>query len=184
MKATDNGSLIKVPDCDIEIPGAGTISLNNLPNISDSKTASYNNEAIIGRSFPLYTYSHSGDRAISIQMHFFVIDPQDAERNLQYLRMIQSAAYPRQGGINGAPFTPPPVCKVRCGALLAGNPRSGESAQPLCCVLQSYSVNFPTEVVWHNETFCPFRFDVDTSWLVVYTSDDLPYQDRIVRSGR
>ena len=183
MKATNDGSLATIPDCKIIIPGAGTIMLNNLPSISDSKTAIYNNEAIIGRSFPLYTYSHSGDRAISMQLHFFIVDQYDANKNLTYLRWIQSAVYPREGS-NGAPFTPPPVCQITCGSLLAGNPSSGGSAQPLCCVLQSYNVKFPEEVAWHGNTFCPFRFDVDTSWLVVYTSDDLPFQSRIVSSGR
>lgn len=184
MKATNDGSLAPIPSCTINIPSAGTIELNNLPDISDSKSAVYNNEAIIGRSFPLYTYSHSGDRSISIQLHFFVVDKNDAQKNLGYLRWLQSAVYPRDGGQNGAPFTPPPICQIKCGSLLAGNPQSGSSSQPLCCVLQSYSVKFPTEVAWHEETFCPFRFDVDTSWLVVYTSNDLPFQDRIVSSGR
>ena len=66
MKATNNGSLVTVPDCEIKIPGAsfngsdyGVIPLNNLPDISDAKTAVYNGENIIGRSFPLYTYSYS-----------------------------------------------------------------------------------------------------------------------------
>jgi hypothetical protein len=179
MKATNNGSLVTLPAMSIFIPGAGTISLKSLPDISDSKAAVYNNEAIIGRSFPLYTYSHSGDRNLSIQLHFFVVDPADAATNLGYLRMIQSAVYPREG----SPFLPPPVCQITFGYLLAGNP-SGAAPTPLCCVLQSYSVKFPTEVAWQEQTFCPFRFDVDTSWLVVYTSSDLPYQSRIVTSGR
>ena len=180
MKATNNGSLAPINNCTINIPGAGNIILNNLPDISDSKTAIYNNEAIIGRSFPLYTYSHSGDRTISMQLHFFVVDQSDILTNLKYLRWIQSAVYPRQGD-GSAPFTPPPVCQLQCGSLLGD--------QPLCCVLQSYSVKFPTEVAWDanasgKSTFIPFRFDMDTSWLAVYTSSDLPYQDRIVSSGR
>jgi hypothetical protein len=179
MKATNNGSLVDIPQCQITIAGR-TITLKSLPDISDSKSAIYNNEAIIGRSFPLYTYSHSGDRSLNIQLHFFVVDPADAKTNLGYLRLIQSAVYPRPG----APFLPPPVCQLSIGYLLSGNPDGGEKPQPLCCVLQSYSVKFPTEVAWQADTFCPFRFDVDTSWLVVYTSSDLPYQNRIMTSGR
>lgn len=188
MKATNNGSLAPLSKCTISIPvGNGpsqVIYLNNLPDISDSKSAVYNNEAIIGRSFPLYTYSHSGDRAISMQLHFFVVDKDDSNKNLSYLRLLQSAVYPREGSQNGAPFVPPPICQITCGSLLSGNPKNGISAQPLCCVLQSYNVKFPTEVVWDQNSFCPFRFDVDTSWLVVYTSNDLPFQERIVESGR
>ena len=183
MKATNNGSLTRLPRCTIAIPNAGPIILNNLPDITDSKDAIYNNEAIIGRSTPLYTYSHSGDRSIGIQMHFFVVDKGDAEKNLEYLRWIQSALYPRPSDGN-YPFVPPVVCQITCGSLLSGNPAEKESSQPLCCILKSYSVKFPTEVAWDEETFCPFKFDVETSWIVVYASDDLPFQDRIVKSGR
>lgn len=182
MKATNYGSLRVIPDCYILIPnykgenGDGKINLRSLPGISDSKQAVYNNEAIIGRSFPFYTYSHSADRQIHMQVHFYVTDRKDVGRNLEDLRAIQSAVYPRPGE-GGAPFMPPPICQIRCGQLLAKN-------DPLCVVLQSYSVKFPEEVIWDETTFCPFKFDVDTSWLTVYTSADLPYQDRIISSGR
>jgi hypothetical protein len=193
MKATINGSLNPVPDCMIVIPTSGrgkqqgfdALYFNNLPDISDSKSAVYNNEGIIGRSFPLYTYSHSADRSINIQLHFFVIEPGDGARNLAYLRLIQSCVYPRKGR-GGAPYTPPPVCRIRCGDLLA---TQGEA---VCAVLQSYSVKFPTDVAWDDrpdpstgqQSYCPYRFDVDTSWLAVYTSSDLPYQRRIIQLGR
>lgn len=175
-KATQSGRLNPVPKCSIFIPGAGTIALNNLPDISDSKSAVYNNEGIIGRSFPLYTYSHSADRQLNIQLHFFVIDPSDADKNLTDLRKIQSAVYPRQGD-GCAPYKPPPVCRIRCGDLLG--------IGGICAILQSYSVRFPTEVAWYEKTnYCPYRFDVDTSWLVVYSSESLPYQNQIVAFGR
>jgi len=176
MKATNNGSLAPVPNCTIDIPKAGIIRLNNLPDISDSKDAIYNTEAIIGRSTPLYTYSHSGDRSISIQLHFFLVNKEDAEKNLEYLRWIQSALYPREGS-GGSPFIPPVICQIKCGSLLS-------KSTPLCCILKSYSVKFPTEVAWSETNFCPFKFDVETSWIVVYTSNDLPFQSRIVQSGR
>lgn len=184
MKATTSGNLNRINDCKITIPGTGQdggigeIIMRSLPEISDGKQASYNSENIMGRSFPLYTYSHSGDRSIGLQIHFFIINDSDAGQNIRDLRKIQSAVYPRPG-TGGAPYMPPPVCTIQCGKLL------GE--QPLCVVLQSYSVKFPTEVAWYegeDGTFCPFRFDVDTSWIVVYTSSDLPYQSRIVSSGR
>ncbi len=182
MKATNSGKLNEIPDCIIKIPGAGgggldgEIKLNNLPDISDSKSAVYNTEAIMGRSFPLYTYSHSADRTINLQLHFFIVNPGDGDRNLAYLRMIQSAVYPRDGIKTGTPYQPPPVCQLKCGKLLAD--------QELCVILQSYSVKFPTDVAWEENSFCPFRFDVDTNWLVVYTSIDLPFADRIASSGR
>lgn len=187
-KATINGKLSEIADCQIVIPGAGPtnpynssrrdpgiIKMNNLPDISEGKSAVYNNESIMGRSFPLYTYSHSSDRTISIQIHLFITKPGDGRRNLNYLRMIQSATYPREKQ-GGASYLPPPVCTIKCGNLLAD--------QPLCVLLQSYNVKFPPDVAWEEETYCPYKFDIDTSWLVVYSSDDLPDQSRIVESGR
>lgn len=182
MKATNTGSLNPISDCSIFIPGcgdelnAGLIELNNLPDISDSKDAVYNSEAIIGRSTPLYTYSHSGDRTISIQIHLYVVDKGDAERNLTYLRWIQSALYPRIGD-KSTPFTPPVICQIKCGSLLAKD-------EPLCCFLKQYNVKFPTDVAWEEETFCPYKLDIDTTWTVVYSSENLPFQKRIVKSGR
>jgi len=170
------GDLNPIENCELIIPNAGTITLNNLPEISDSKSAVYNNEAIMGRSFPLYTYHYSNDRSINIQFHFFVTKKEDATENLNDLRKIQSAVYPREGEEGGAPFKPPVICKFECRQLLADG--------PLCMVLQQYSVKFPTDVAWDEETYCPYRFDVDTNWLVVYTSDRLPNQDQIIKSGR
>lgn len=179
MKATTNGKLNYIPDCYISIPGFGNpITLKSLPDISDGKQASYNSENIMGRSNPMYTYSHSGDRNISMQLHFFITEEGDALKNLNTLRQLQSALYPREGK-GGAPYMPPCVCTIKCGNLL--------SDDPLSVVLQSYSVKFPTEVAWwegEEGQYCPYRFDVDTSWLVVYRSSDLPYANRIFNTGR
>jgi hypothetical protein len=175
MKSTTKGKLNEIYQCYINI-GSETITLNNLPDISDTKSAVYNQEGIIGRSFPLYTYSHSADRTINMQLHFFVVEKGDAARNLSDLKKLQSAVYPRDGAGSGTPYQPPVICKIFCNKLLAD--------EALCAVLQSYSVKFPTEVAWDEETFCPFRFDVDTNWLVVYTSSNLPDNTRIIQSGR
>ena len=191
MKATQTGSLnpltSKYGKCRITFgkdyygeettSSLRTIVFDNLPDISDTKSTVYNNEGVIGRSLPLYTYSHSGDRNINIQMHFFVVDEADEWRNLHNLRLIQSAAYPQKGD-GQLPYKPPQICKIRCGELLAAE------GEPICAALQSYSVRFPTEVAWSEDNFCPYRFDVDTSWLVVYSSEDLPYSSRIIWEGR
>lgn len=175
MKATQaGGDLIPINNCYIMVPGTGEpITFKILPEISDQKSAAYNDEPIIGRAFPLKTYSHSENRSISIQLHFVTIKRNDVETNLSNLRKIQSAVYPRSGG--GASFVPPPVCKIKCGEILA--------KRELCCVLRSYSVKFPTNVVWDEEKLLPMKFDVDTTWEVVYKNSDLPGNDRIVDLG-
>jgi hypothetical protein len=178
--ATISGGKLKpLHDCYVIVPTNGgdfKITLNNLPDITDSKSASYNDETVIGRSSPLKTYSQSDNRTISMQIHMIVSSPEQVGLNLAYLRALQSAVYPRDG-FNGAPFVPPPICRIKCGKLLADY---GE----LCVILKSYSVKFPTEVSWDEGTFVPFKFDVDTNWDVVYKSSDLPGQDRIFMLGR
>lgn len=177
MKATSSrGTLQTLPNCYLNIPSFGPIAFNNLPDIGDSKNAVYDSTPIIGRSSPLHSYHYSDTRTISLTMHFFVLSQGDAEYNLSALRAIQSCAYPRQGGSGGAPFAPPEICSVRCGDLLA--------KQDLCVVMQSYNVKWPTDVVWDESNMCPYRFDVDTNWWVVYSSDKLPFNTDIITSGR
>lgn len=186
-----DGSLNEIAECSITVPAGFTeiiIFLDNLPDITDSKSASYKDESIIGRSSPIKTYANSQTRIISMQLHFFVTEPSDLTGSpifdpfgtdlslLEKLRVLQSAVYP-QTGVTGLPFVPPPVCRIRCGQLLS---KTGE----LCVVLRSYSVKFPTDVAWDEETFTPFKFDVSLTWDVVYTSLDLPGQDRILKLGK
>lgn len=174
------GALVPIKDCYIAIPIGGsrefTLTFKVLPEISEQKTVSYNDEQVIGRASPLKTYAQSDNRTLSVQIHMVVSEASDIEYNLTALRAIQSAAYPREGQ-NGAPFVPPPVCRIKCGRLLS-------EGSELCVILKSYSVKFPTEIAWDEDTFVPYKFDIDTSWDVVYKSSELPGQDRIFISGR
>lgn len=178
MKATTpDGSLRELEDCWIEVPpsaGGKQINMRILPEISDSKSAAYNDEPIIGRSFPLKTYSHSENRSISWTAHFIVCKSADIGRNLEELRMLEACVYPKNDGIS--PYEPPPVCKLYCGELLG--------MTPLCAVLKSYSVKFPTDVAWDDTGYLPYKFDVDMTWEVVYDSQDLPGAERIMGEGR
>jgi len=169
MKSTlPNGSLKAITDCYISIPRYKKIYMYILPDISDSKSAQYSDEAIIGRSSPFKTYSHSENRTISWTAYFMTTHDNpnrdgSAIMNLRNLRAIQSVTYPRD---KPAPYAPPPVCSIKCGSIL-GN-------EELCVVLRSYTVKFPTDVSWDEETLLPYKFSVDMSWDVVYQSDQLP----------
>lgn len=186
-KATlQGGNLSEIKDCYIkipkqrnfvELPGGfnGIIPMKILPDISDSKSASYNDEAIIGRSFPMKTFSHSENRAISWTAYFMVCKEEDIQNNLFYLRAIESAVYPRND-LGGAPYAPPPVCVLSCGELLA-------KSKEVCAILKSYSVKFDTTVPWDEATKLPYKFSVDMQWEIVYMSNNLPGQDRIFRGG-
>lgn len=182
MKATNNGELTYIPRCDIVIPYSGgnyVIPMRVLPDITDSHAFSYNNETIGGRSFPIKTASHGEDRTISMKVHFVILRSTDAQLNLRHLRALQGATYPRE--IPQHPYVPPPVCKIRCGSLLAGE----ETAGYLCAVLRSCSVSHQTDVAWyHTESdfsYVPYKMDVDLQWEVVYSSNKLPGQDKIMR---
>lgn len=189
MQATAPGGMLQPLDkCYIKIKSK-TIQFKSIPDISDQKSAEYTDEAVIGRASPMKTYSHSGKRTINLELYFYITEANDPTTNLENLRWIASACYPEDisggggpgapvqaNGQGGVPFIPPPVCKLRCGDLLA--------TQDLCVVLMSYSVKFPRDVAFDEDTYCPWFFQVSTSWEVVYKSSDLPGQDRIVQFGR
>ena len=176
MKATfENGQLAPIENCYLYIPGYGKLTLYSLPDLSDSKSASYNDEPIIGRAFPLKTYSHSENRTISLQIHLYVQRESDISFNIRALRAITSMTYPRDSTSTTTPYLPPPVCKIRCGSLLAD--------QSLCVVLKSYSFKPSTDVPWDARTLMPWKLDIDTTWDVVYKSSNLPGQERILNLG-
>ena len=183
MKATNpGGQLVDIPECYISIPGTNgadpfQISFNNLPELSDAKSASYADEPVIGRSTPIKAYSHSETRTISCTIHLIAVSGTgqgDIQKNLQILRAIQSCSYP-QDGTNDTPFFPPPVCKIKCGQLLGSD--------GVCVVLKSYSVRYPTDVTWDQTTLIPYKFDIETNWDVVYRTSELPGQERIMTDG-
>lgn len=189
-KTVKTGSLVRLEDCWISVPASsassassginkcienGKIYMYSLPDISDSKSATYNDEPIIGRAFPLKTYSHSDNRSINWQMHMFVMQKEDIQCNLSILRLLESCVYPRSDS-KGAPFIPPVICQIKCGKLLGD--------EPLCVVLKNYSTKFDTNLPWDEDTYMPYKLDVDLQWDVVYKTSDLPGQDRIIRFGR
>jgi hypothetical protein len=175
-----------IPDISIsDVPSAqqfaGRIDLYILPDITDSKSAKYNDEMVMGRSFPIKTYAESDNRSISMKLHFVVwnsnggmFDPGTPLYNLRCLNLIRSAVYPVDS--TAAPYEPPPICKIRCGQLLSNN-------NDVCVILKQYSVSFPTDCAWDEVTKCPYKFDVDTSWDVVYSTSSLPGQAKIIRDG-
>ena len=80
--STKTSNLIPLPGCKINIQGQD-IFLRVLPEITDTKSASWNDEPIMGRAFPMKTYSHSENRAITMVCHFVVIEEKDIEDNIR-----------------------------------------------------------------------------------------------------
>jgi hypothetical protein len=99
-----------------------------------------------------------------------------------YIRAVQAAVYPfdskdsnlggNVAGNGGAPYAPPPVCKLQCGDLLS-------KVGPINAVLKSYSIKFDPSVPWDEKTYLPYKFDLDLSFDVIYNQSDLPGANRI-----
>lgn len=174
-KATQpSGILIEINDCYIEV-GQRKIIMDNLPDISDTKKATYSDEATIGRSSPFKNYSNSDNRAISWTCHFFIQKKGDEQRILQDIRLLESCTYPKSQTTGGAPYAPPPICHLKCGKLLGDD--------YVCAVLDTYSIKFDTSMPWEQSTFLPYKVDMDLQFQVVYNHSDLPGSERIMQFG-
>jgi len=175
-KATQqSGMLIPIEDCYIEVVGQRKITMNNLPDISDTKKASYVDESTIGRSMPFKNYSNSDNRAISWTCHFIVQEIDDINRIIEDIRLLESCTYPKSESTGGAPYAPPPICHLKCGRLLSND--------YVCAVLESYSIKFDTSLPWSSQSYLPYKVDMDLQFQVVYNQSDLPGSERIMRLG-
>ena len=172
MKATlPNGSLREITDCYIDVPELSQkIIMKILPDISDTKSATYSDEPAIGRSFPIKNYSQSDNRSISWTVHMMVCKEGDQEDMISAMKLLEACVYPTQ---TESPYAPPPICQIRCGRLLT------DDDQPLCCILKSYSIKFPTDVAWDENGYVPYKFDIDLTFEAVYDSKSLPYAEDI-----
>lgn len=177
MKATlPSGVLVPIQECYIDIPDLSEkIIMTILPDISDSKSVSYPDENAIGRSMPFKSYQNSENRNISWTAHFMVCKDGDQQQIINWLRAIEACSYPMTQTTGGAPYSPPPICHLKCGELLSSN--------ELCAVLLSYSVKFDTSVPWDEIGYVPYKLDVDMQFAVVYNQADLPGAEKIIFDG-
>jgi hypothetical protein len=179
------GTLLKpITNCTVMIPGAPTpLQVPRiLPEISDSKAASYSDEPVIGRSFPIKTFGHGENRVINMKWHFAILDLMTKQETISQMRAFMSCVYPRDGAAAGGaatnPYQPPVICTLSCQNLTYGGTIGGNS---VCAVLKSYNISYPTEVVWDESTYLPLKFDMDLVWDVVYATSMLPGADKIIR---
>ena len=154
------------------VEGENPYYFNNVPDLGDSKGATYNDENVIGRAVPIKTFSNGDNRSLSLSINLFVQVQSDCRRNLRILRRIQSAVYPRPGLSSTIPYMPPNICKLKVGSLL--------SECPICVVMKDYNVRFPTDVPWDAETLCPYRMEISMSFEQVFSSDNLPNNTKIL----
>lgn len=174
MKATLTGGKLKyIDDIYIKIKGR-PIRAYIMPDISDSKSASYADENSIGRTTPFKNYSYSENRVIQWS-HHWIIDVKDRVKEiLTDIKYLQALAYPSN---QYKPYTPPWIAHIKAGNILG--------KEELCCVLKSYSIKYPTDVPWYqdgSDTSIPYKVDMELNFEVVYdnSSGKIPYAEDIV----
>lgn len=177
MKATlPGGKLKNIDDIYIEIDGK-TIYAYILPDISDSKSASYADENSIGRTTPFKNYSYSENRVITWTHHWIVDVRSRVDQILEEIRYFQALAYPSN---NPSPYSPPWIAHIKAGNIL--------DEDPLCCVLKSYNLKYATDVPWYSDlsgkTSIPYKVDMDLNFEVVYDNSAglIPYAEDIIIS--
>lgn len=174
MKATTNGGiLVPIENCYIEVPPRIRILAYVLPEISDGKGATYNDEIGIGRSAPIKTYSHSDNRTVNVNWTFVLQNAEKAREVTQHFKALKSCVYPYKESDKNLPYRPPAICKIRCGHAL--------DDKELCVILRNYSVNFPVDVPWDDTYLLPYKFSISLTWEVVYTTSELPGREKIIQ---
>ena len=182
---TGTGKFVNIPDCYIQIGSQEPIYMYIMPDIGDQHEAKYNTQDGIGRSMPMYTFAFGGVRSISWTIHLYADSLDRLISNLQVLRRIEACTYPRVDQVKDLPFTPPSICRLKCGEVL------GSPTYEISAVLKSYNVKFPVDVQWsgpisykgQNYSSIPYKFDIDCSFEVVYSAGTLPGAERIVQFG-
>jgi hypothetical protein len=181
MNATNrNGQLVPLSDCYIRASGSPPkiVYMNNLPEISDSKSASYSEENAMGRSVPVKSFANGGTRKIGWKMKIVAPSNQDQLKAIDDLRFLESCVYPKADPSNILPYIPPRVLSIKCGRLLAD--------YELSVILTDYNVDFPTDQPWssaRNVLYLPYMFNLSLTFEVVYDSRYLPGADRIITLG-
>lgn len=178
MNATNrNGTLLPIADCYIRVDNYYVV-MNQLPEISDQKSASYSEENAMGRSVPIKSFSQGSTRKIGWKIPFLSSSVKEQQKTIYELRLLESCVYPKADLSNILPYIPPRVCALKCGRLLAD--------YELSAILTDYSVDFPTETTWSVSAatlYLPTKFSLSLSFEVVYDSRFLPGADRIIRLG-
>ena len=151
-----------------------------LPVISDQRSVNYNDEVVMARSFPIKTYANDGNRSISWEISFLIIDEaNDPQKIINDIYNLQSCTYPQDFSFNDAPFSPPTVCRLVAGSLLGKN--------GICAVLRSYNMSYPTDVAWFWESGSgikiPFYFRMSLQFEQVIATQNLPSAERIRIDG-
>lgn len=171
------GKLSRIEDCYIRASDF-IIHMNNLPDITDSKDASYAEESGMGRSTPFKTFNSGGSRKIGWKIKMISYDQESILENLDNLRKLESCVYPRPDPANAIPYIPPRILSLKCGSLIANT--------EVTAILMSYSVTFPSDQVWNTTEqgkYLPAKIDVDLNFEIVYDSRYLPGANRIIELG-
>jgi len=187
--ATDYvGRLQILDDCYIRVPGVSIetahygksdrIYMNNLPEISDQKSATYTEENAMGRSVPVKAFSNGSTRKIGWKFTMWSQEEKDRLAYIKTVRTLEACVYPKEDKSNILPYIPPPILSIKCGKLLAD--------YELTVILTDYSLDFPTDQPWSiygNSLYWPTKVTMNLNFEVVYDSRYLPGASRILQIG-
>lgn len=121
-----------------------TLTLDVMPTIDESRSASYDAVPIIHHPGEILKYRSTASRNWGIQTRLISRNPEEAAKNLEYINIIRSWVMPYYGagtaitGEGSKLGAPPPIITLEgYGEKMIG---------PITCVLESYSWNWPNDV--------------------------------------
>lgn len=173
------GFLYPIYDCWIQLGDRpqDRIDLYALPELQDSKQATYSDQPIQGRAAAVKTYSYSSNRTIGCTLHLYVTEQADIKRNLDIIRKIASLTHPEYQNT----YLPPRVARMKCGKLLS------EDAAGVPVVLKTYNVSYDTAMQWFYDetigTYMPLHVQISTDWDVVYSWTSLPGAEDVIKGN-
>lgn len=167
MKATSGtGNLEIIKDIIFEI-GGEKADIYAVPEISESKSAKYNDIGIMGRSTPLKSYSYSDNKSIDVTFFCHSIDAITLEANKKLLRMVRSSVYPVYSG-----YVPPKVGYLKIFDILEND-----------IVGNSYSLTYGNQYAWKDEQL-PIYMEIRANFHAVWPHSDLPGFDDIISGDK
>lgn len=166
----DDGSYyayLRVPQSSNPLNGGETWRLYALPEITESKDATYSDAPILGRATPVKTYSYSTYRKLSVTFHLHGTSHKMHVYNTKFVHAVASAVHP----VYANTYLPPRICQFFCGPLI----------DLVSVVVTHYSFSMSPEVVWPG--LVPIDMTLQADMDVVYAFANLPGADDVLQGN-
>ena len=118
----------------------GTITFDASISLPESRSAVYDQYALVHMPVDLYAYKNTTSRTFGIRSKLVSRNSKEANKNIRYLDMVRRWILPSFGK-DGAP---PPI--LRLTSYDNGNIGGGKDGEGLTCIMKSYNWEFPEDV--------------------------------------